>query len=264
MFARERKEALVAYIRRYGKASIHDLARKYDVTEATIRTDLRELEKDNLVIRTHGGAMLNRGAVEKEDFLSMRREICANEKTLVANEATKYVKDGDVLLIDSGTTMLKFAQQLADFQNLKVVTNDFNIALELQRNLSIEIIFIGGRVRNRFECTFGSLGVEFLKKISVDKIFLSPNNVSVEQGLTTPNEETAAMKRAMLSVANEAYMLCDSSKIGKKTFYRFADLDEFKVMITDDGITRKQQSDLEEAGLKVVVCKGEEHEKHIT
>lgn len=255
MFARERKEALVSYIRRYRKASIHELARKFQVTEATIRTDLKELEKENLVIRTHGGAMLHHGAVEKEDFLSMRRGQCQDEKSLIANEATKYVEEGDIILIDSGTTMLKFAQQLVDFHNLKVVTNDFNIALELQRSPSIEVVFVGGTVRNRFECTFGSLGIEFLKKILVDKIFLSPNAVSVNQGLTTPNEETAAMKRTMLSIANEAYMLCDSSKIGRKTFYQFAQLNEFKRMIVDDGISNQVVKEIEETGLKIDICK---------
>lgn len=255
MFARERREELVSYIKRYRKASIHELARKFKVTEATIRTDLKGLEKDNLVIRTHGGAMLNSDPVEKEDILSMRRELAADEKNIIANVAATHVEEGDIILIDSGTTMLRFAQQLTEFQNLKIVTNDFNIALELQRNPSIEIVFVGGTVRNRFECTFGSLGIDFLNRISVDKIFLSPNAVSTDQGLTTPNEETASMKRAMMSIASEAYMLCDSTKIGKKTFYKFADLEDFKLMFTDEKIQDQMRHGFEEAGLKVKVCK---------
>ena len=86
--------------------------------------------------------------------------------------------------------MLEFAKVLTDFNDLKVVTNDLNIALELQKKPSIQVILIGGTVRNQFECTFGSLGIEFLERISVDKLFLSPNALSVSKGLTTPNEDS--------------------------------------------------------------------------
>ena len=257
MFARERKEALLIYMRQHKKASIQELSEEFHVTGATIRTDLRELEGQGLLIRTHGGAILNQREVEKESQLHLRRGIYSEEKRRIGNLARQFVNEGDIILVDSGTTMVEFASGLINFEKLKVVTNDLTIALELQKSLTIEVVLIGGDVRNRFECTIGAFGTEFLKQISVDKIFLSPNALSIEKGLTTPNEETAAMKKAMIQTASEGYILCDSSKIGKRNFCKFADLKEFSYLITDAGIREQDRKDLEKEGLNVFVCERE-------
>ena len=255
MFARDRKEELLAYMRVHKRAGIHELSEEFHVTGATIRSDLSELEKEGHLIRTHGGALLKEEEVTKEAFLASRWNLNPDKKRIIAQGAKEFVREGDIILIDSGSTMLEFAKVLTDFNDLKVVTNDLNIALELQKKPSIQVILIGGTVRNQFECTFGSLGIEFLERISVDKLFLSPNALSVSKGLTTPNEETAAMKRAMMRTATEAYMLCDSTKIGRKTFCRFARNSDFKYLITDEGIQTADKKELEKQGIKVRVCK---------
>ena len=257
MFARERKEALLLYMRQHKKAGIQELSAEFGVTGATIRTDLREMEKQGILIRTHGGAILNQEEVEKESQLHLRRRIYSEQKRQIGSLARQFVREGDIILVDSGTTMVEFASGLINFEKLKVVTNDLTIALELQKSLTIEVVLIGGDVRNCFECTIGAFGTEFLKQISVDKIFLSQNALSLEKGLTTPNEETAAMKRAMIQTASEGYILCDSSKIGKKNFCKFADLNEFSYLITDSGISGHDRKALEQEGLHVFVCEGE-------
>lgn len=257
MFARERKEALLIYMRQHKKASIRELSGEFKVTGATIRTDLREMEAEGLLIRTHGGAILNQGTVEKENRLALRKGIYYEEKRQIARKAREFVNEGDILLIDSGTTMVEFALELAAFENLKIVTNDLTIALELQKNPKMDILLAGGNVRNEFECTIGSFGIEFLNQLSVDKVFMCPNALSVSKGLTTPFEETAAMKRAMMRTSSERYLLCDSSKIGKKTFCKFAELNEFSQLITDDGINPADVSALEKQGLNIIIAKKE-------
>lgn len=257
MFARERKEALLIYLRQHKKASIRELAGEFEVTGATIRADLRELEAEGLLIRTHGGAILNQSTVEKENRLALRKEIYYEEKRRIAKKAREFVNEGDILLLDSGTTMVEFAMGLTTFEQLKVVTNDLTIALELQKNPNIDILLAGGNVRNEFECTIGSFGIEFLNKLSVDKVFMCPNALSISKGLTTPFEETAAMKRAMMRTSNKRYLLCDSSKIGKTAFCKFADLNEFSYLITDDGIRSSDAEALEKQGLNIMICEKE-------
>ncbi len=257
MFARERKEALLIYMRQHKKASIRELSAEFQVTGATIRTDLRELEAEGLLIRTHGGAILNQGSVEKENRLALRKGIYSEEKRQIAKKAREFVNDGDILLIDSGTTMVEFAAELTSFEHLKVVTNDLTIALELQKNPEIHILLAGGNVRNEFECTIGAFAIEFLNQLSVDKVFMCPNALSMSKGLTTPFEETAAIKRAMMRTSSERYLLCDSSKINKKTFCKFADLDDFSYLITDDGIKSSDVEVLEKQGMNIIVCEKE-------
>ena len=94
MFARERKEALLIYMRQHKKASIQELSEEFHVTGATIRTDLRELEGQGLLIRTHGGAILNQSEVEKESQLHLRRGIYSEEKRRIGNLARQFVKIG--------------------------------------------------------------------------------------------------------------------------------------------------------------------------
>lgn len=254
MFARERKEALLIYLKQHKKANIQELIDEFHVTGATIRTDLRELEKAGLVIRTHGGAVLNQDKIEKESNLALRHEIYTGEKRRIGKKALDFVEEGDVILIDSGTTAAEFAAGLTSFQNLKVVTNDLSIAMELQKSSNIQVILIGGNVRNGFECTIGAFGTEFLQQISVDKVFMVPNALSVTQGVTAPYEETAAMKKAMMKTATKRYLLSDSSKIGKKTFCKFAELNEFLCLITDDGISQEDMSAIKNQGVDVIVC----------
>lgn len=254
MFARERKEAVLIYLKQHKKANIQELVDEFQVTGATIRTDLRELEKAGMVIRTHGGAVLNQDKIEKESNLVMRHEIYTAEKRKIGKRAVDFVEEGDVILIDSGTTAAEFAAGLTTFHNLKVVTNDLSIAIELQKSPDIHVILIGGNVRNGFECTVGAFGLDFLKDISVDKVFIVPNALSVTQGVTAPYEETAAMKKAMMKTASKRYLLSDSSKIGKKTFCKVSDLKDFACLITDDGVSQEDVSAIRKQGIDVIVC----------
>lgn len=254
MAARERKESILLYLKQHKKANIQELTEEFHVTGATIRADLRELEKSGLIIRTHGGAVLNHDKIEKESQLALRHEIYVGEKRRIGKKALDFVEEGDVILIDSGTTAAEFASGLISFQNLKVVTNDLSIAMELQKSSNIQLILIGGNVRNGFECTIGAFGTEFLQQISVDKVFIVPNALSITQGITAPYEENAAMKKAMMKTAAKRYLLCDSSKIGKKTFCKFAELKEFLCLITDDGISKEDISAIENQGTEVIVC----------
>ena len=157
-------------------------------------------------------------------------------------------------MLDSGSTTLELARELKNFKNLKVITNDLLIALELQENPWIELYLIGGRVRNRFRLTHGVIAIDFIKSIAVNKVFLAPNALASMAGATTSNEEMRAIKQAMMSVATESYMLCDSSKIGKRAFCKFADVSEFQMMFTDDGISQKEKESLEKKGIQITIC----------
>ena len=106
-------------------------------------------------------------------------------KKAIARIARAYVKEGDAVILDSGSTTLELALLLKDAKNIKVITNDLQIALELQENPWIELYIVGGKVRNNFRLTQGAIGTDFLKSIAVNKVFLSPNALSVFEGATT-------------------------------------------------------------------------------
>lgn len=252
MFAEERQDKIVAYLKKKKRADINELIEKFQVTGATLRSDLRYLEKKELIVRTHGGALYKEDVLQKENFLSQRTENQA-EKRLIAKKALEYIKSGDVIILDSGSTVLELARLLVGQSDIKVITNDLQIALELQNNSTLEIYLIGGRVRNQFQLTQGPTGIDYLKGISANKVFLSPNSLSVQYGVTTTTEELKALKGQMIASADEAYMLCDSSKVGKRSMFQFADVDQFSYMITDQGMNQSDLERIRDQGVEVIL-----------
>lgn len=136
---------------------------------------------------------------------------------------------------------MDLAALLNELHNLTVITNDLQIALKLQKCPEIHLILLGGRVRTSFECTVGGMGIRALEELSVDKVFMTTNALSLQKGATTPNLDNAEIKRAMMKIGNQRYLLCDSSKIGTKTVCSFAKIEEFDVLITDNKISQEMK-----------------------
>lgn len=253
MFAEERKEKIIELLKRNRRVSTDELIAMFGVSGTTIRTYLTELEKQGKILRTHGGAILNEDELHKEDTISSRKTKRLEEKIRVAAYARTMIEDGDTILLDSGTTTLELAHLLKDAKDLTVITNDLQIGLELQKYEGIYLILLGGHVRNHFESTVGSLGLKFLENLSVDKAFMAANGVSLAKGATTPNMEQAEIKKGMMDIADKKYLICDSSKIGKRTICSYARLNEFDVIVTDREIDDHAKKVIEDQGICVVV-----------
>ena len=178
MFAEERKEEIMRLLKENKRVSSAELSERFHVSGTTVRTYLMELEKAGRLIRTHGGALLNDDILNVEESIAARKQKCLREKQKAAAKARSMIKDGDTILLDSGTTMLELAKLLKDAKNLTVVTNDLPSAMELQKMEGVYLILIGGHVRTAFESTVGSMGMKFLENISVEKAFMSSDGVS--------------------------------------------------------------------------------------
>ncbi|HIX68876.1 MAG TPA: DeoR/GlpR family DNA-binding transcription regulator [Candidatus Anaerostipes excrementavium] len=251
MFAEERQEKILEMLKRNRRVSNTELIKQFGVSGTTIRIDLTELEQKGLLSRTHGGAILKEDPVFGEDSISSRREKHREEKICIAKKAREEIQNGDTILLDSGTTALELAKLLEDAKNLTVITNDLQVALQLQKNREIHLILLGGRVRTSFECTVGGMGIRALEELSVDKVFMTTNALSIQKGATTPNLDNAEIKREMMKIGNRKYLLCDSSKIGTKTVCSYAKAAEFDILFTDDHITAEAKNSLEEQGIIV-------------
>ena len=146
---------------------------------------------------------------------------------------------------------MELAKLLKDVNNLTVITNDLQVALKLQKYHEIHLILLGGRVRTSFECTVGGMGIRTLEELSVDKVFMTTNALSVQKGATTPNLDNAEIKREMMKIGNRKYLLCDSTKIGTKTVCSYAKIGEFDILFTDDQITPEERKSIEEQSVTV-------------
>jgi len=252
LFAEERKKKILEIIQQNKKITVTEVCKRYQVSPATARNDLKELEADSLLVRTHGGAII----AEKSGFeASYAEKKTANlsGKQKIAKRALQLIEDGDTIILDTGTSNLALAQQLSSKNQLTVVTNDFEIALVLENFHSFNLLFLGGFIRKTYHCTVGVQGREMLKGLVVDKAFIGANGISVKQGATTSDLYHLETKRAMLASANKNIFLCDQSKINKNAFAQFATLEEIDSLVIDQ-ISSVDKRAIEENGVEIIVC----------
>lgn len=253
MFAEERQHMIVDLVNREVTATVEALCDHFHVSPATIRNDLRELEERGLLKRTHGGAISNSRAGFEPD--SYQKEVSRiAEKRAIAREAVRRVREGDTIALDTGTTVFELALLLPRFKDLTVVTNDMQIASFLERESSAHILLAGGMIRTNFHCTVGPLTLSSLEGLNVDKAFIACNGVTPKSGVTTPNMDLARVKEKLIAIASEAYLLADSSKMGKTSFCQFAAITDLGAIITDEGIDPAMVQAFTDAGTGVILA----------
>jgi DeoR/GlpR family transcriptional regulator of sugar metabolism len=153
--------------------------------------------------------------------------------------ATKFVNEGDTLILDTGTSIFEFAKALTKFKSLTAITIDLNIASYLERNTDFDVIVVGGLLRKGFSCTLGPKALEFMDALNADKAVLSSNSFNLQNGFMTPNVSHVELKKEMIKKSNERIMLMDSSKVNTISLYTFAELKDIDVLITDSKIDEK-------------------------
>lgn len=252
IFVEERRRKIIELLNKKSKILVPELCEYFDVSPATIRNDLRYLEQNGLLKRTHGGAIKN----SKMSFeLETKQKEVKNliQKQAIARYAAQMVDDGDTIVIDTGTTGFEFAKCITNRNGLTVVLNDIRIASYLEEHLKGNIILIGGTLRLKYNCTVGYLAINALKGLSVDKAFMATNGLTVEKGLTTPDLGQAEVKRAMMDIASEVIVMCDSSKIGHTAFAQVAPLVDVDYIITDNLVNDVYIKEFQALGINVKV-----------
>ena len=226
MFAEERQEKLLAILKEKRKLSVGEMSSRFNVSGATIRTDLRILEDAGMLTRTHGGAILRTRADQRE-------EVNLSAKEQIGQLAAGLVEDGDIIVLDTGTTTLQIARHLRQRRNLTVVTNDFMIAKSLEDVESIQIILLGGIVKKGYHCAVAINGRSLLDTLNIDKAFMGANALSLKQGACVADIMLAETKRAMVEHANQVIVVCDHSKLSNTSLAQFASPAQIDTLVLD-------------------------------
>ena len=252
MYAEERQELIVRRAREHGRVEVSKLAELLDVTTETVRRDLTRLERLGELKRVHGGAI----PVERLSFepsVEDRAGAMGAEKDRIAKAALDLVPDEGAVLLDAGTTTSRLARMLPTDRDLTVVTNALDIATSLSANPRLTVLVVGGRLRGRTMATVDAWAADMLRDLYVDVAFVATNGVSVERGLTTPDQNEAAVKRLMVEAARRTVLLADHTKVGNDALVRFADLDRVDTFVTDRGLDDDLRVGIEEVGVRVVL-----------
>lgn len=253
MYAEERHQAIAELVSNRGRVAVTELATRFNVTTETVRRDLSQLERLQLVRRVHGGAVSLRSVTMIEPRLSDRDQEHTPEKERIAQAALSLLpQGGGTLLIDAGSTTARLAALLPVTDPWTVITHSVPIAAILAPLPHVELHLLPGRVRTATQAAVGHATVEAIDEFRADLTFLGTNGVSLRHGLSTPDSEEAATKRALVRSGQRVVVLADATKVGQERAVRFASLDEVDVLVTDDSVSRADVSAFEAAGLDVI------------
>src|SRR5580693_5908345 len=233
----ERRRAILDQLNHQGRVLVTELSRHFETSQVTIRKDLEILHAHGLVHRTHGGALPSREGALEDPTLREKEKLHHQEKLRIADCAVQKVKEGQVVILDSGTTTTAIARSLRQFQNLTIITNAVNIAAELA-GTAVEVILTGGTLRKNSFSLVGPIAEETLRRLSADILFLGGDGFDVNYSLSTPNLQETKVNRAMVEIAKRTVATCDSSKFGRRSLSLIIEPAALHHVITDRGIPK--------------------------
>ena len=248
----ERRRAILDLLTHQGRVLVTELARQFETSQVTIRKDLEILHANGLVHRTHGGALPAREGALEDPTLREKEQLHRQEKLRIAEAAAAKVKEGQVLILDSGTTTTAIARALRNLKNLTIITNAVNIAAELA-GTAVEVILTGGTLRKNSFSLVGPIAEEMLHRLSADLLFLGVDGFDVHYGLSTPNLLEAKVNRVMVEVAKRTVAVCDASKFGRRSLSLIAPPSTLQEVITDRGAPKSDLRALKQAGIEVTL-----------
>ncbi|HEX4768999.1 MAG TPA: DeoR/GlpR family DNA-binding transcription regulator [Lichenihabitans sp.] len=249
-----RHEEIIGLLQDAGRISVMALASRFGVSVVTIRNDLDLLERQGVLRRMRGGAVAVRTA-RFERPAHLAGESFSDEKKRIAGVAASLIRDGETIIIDAGSTMVALARALPRTLNdVAVVTNALDVALELEEHPGVKVVITGGTVRRRQRSLIAPFATLLLGQINADVAFVSCAGVDPEKGFTNSNWEEAEIKHAMLAAAGRAVFLADHSKFGHVGTARIAGLDRADMLVSDSGLDPEAARMLEARNLRLLLA----------
>lgn len=256
MLSSDRFQFIVKYLEEKKSVTRKELVDLLKVTPMTIGRDLKKLEEKGYLICTYGGAILPNSLVEEKKY-SRKKEENSEVKKLIAKKALSQIHSNMTIILDAGTTTYELACFIskAPIKNLRVITNDLYIALELYQKENIHVLLLGGEILSETGATATIFSVEQIENYNADVAFLGISSITDTFDVTVPTEVKAILKRTMMKISEKSILLVDDSKFGKKKLYKVANLKNFTHIITNHCFTKKelQQYSLEEKIIQVQI-----------
>lgn len=230
MKMQDREQKIIGILESRGTMSVNELSGMLGISVSTLRKQLSRMQANMLVIRTHGGAM-SINPFPDETFDSKMHKSVA-EKSRIAMKARSLVKNGETVALGSGTTVYALCNLLDDMVELVIYTDSMHAADYLAQNLSMEVHLCGGIIRSRTGTIIGNEACDYFSRLRVDAAFISCDAIDDNGIVYSDNVAVAAVESAVIRTARRRYVLCDTSKMGKKSAARITSLASCTSLIT--------------------------------
>lgn len=250
-----RAAAILKELRQAGVVSVEALSEKLEVSLATIRRDLQELEESGLLRRTHGGATpiepLFYEAFRNDRSFQDQVESFADEKRRIALAAAELISPGDTIALTAGTTTTEVIRSLPSVGGVTVVTNTVNVAMELSKRKEVHVFVTGGHLRGEWFSLVGPEAVDNMSRVFADILFIGVNGIDARRGLTCINSDEVEINRSMVRQAKRKIVVADHSKLGVVTKWLICPTKDVDILITDKGATSKMIAPFLAQGVEV-------------
>jgi DeoR family transcriptional regulator, glycerol-3-phosphate regulon repressor len=227
----DRQNDIIALARTLGRVTVEDLAARFEVTPQTIRRDLNELCDRRVLTRTHGGALIS-SSVENLSY-EARRFIAADAKRAIGAAAAALIPNESSLFINIGTTTEEVAAALTSHSDLRVITNNLNVALTLYRHPTIEVIVAGGPVRRSDGAVIGSAAVDLIRQFKVDTAVIGASALDEDGSLLDFDALEVNVSRAIIENARRVMLVCDRMKLERAAPVRIGHMSQIHAFVTD-------------------------------
>ncbi len=248
MLTQQRKQHLLEALRRDGRIVARGMSVELGLSEDTIRRDLRDLAREGLLQRVHGGALPASAALG--DF-SARQTVSIAEKVAVGRAAAAMIRPGQVVFVDGGTTAVQLARSVDPRLKATIATHSPSVAVELADH-AVEVILIGGRMFGHSRVAVGAEAVAAIGRIHADACFIGVTGVHPAVGLTTGDAEEAAVKRALMAASAETVVLASPEKLGAASPFVVSAAAAMSVLVTTDTVAVQELAAYEDLGVTVV------------
>lgn len=252
MLAVTRKNKIKDILTERKSITVTELSKTFDVTEETIRRDLKFLEDEGFLTRTYGGAFIQSG-VENNVTVELREVAYTKSKDAIARQCRKLIHNGDSIFLDASTTALFIARAISDMR-LTVVTNSLLIIDQLTDLNNIRLVCIGGTLSRDHKAFQGNATIQALNDLYLDKTFMSCRSLSMEHGITDSSEGMAMIRQKLLKRSNEIYLIADYSKFDKTSFIHICDFEDLTGVVTDKVLNQEWKSFLNKKNTAIITC----------
>ena len=235
MFPEERRRRILDLVDRRGRVSVKDLSHRFDVSDVTIRADLKALADEGMVVRTHGGAVPGDRSLR---YLSLSKRLKKQvaEKRRIGERGASLVSDGEAIFLDSSSTALAVARNLRRHHDLTIITNALAVAQDMLDVQDVTVLMVGGRLHRDTASLVGGLEIEKqFGNLNIQRGFFGAHGISIEQGLTDVSVQEAHVKRSLVDRCQEVVAVVDGTKWKCTGLASFARLEQIDRVITDAG-----------------------------
>ncbi|MCX2679245.1 transcriptional repressor AgaR [Galbibacter sp. EGI 63066] len=247
----QRRSLILQKLDENGQVNVNELSDLLGVSEVTIRNDLDKLEKNNLLIRAHGGAFKTNNLALT---VTEKKKINLDIKRAIGKKAASFINEDDSIILDSGTTTFEISNNLSSYKRLTVISNALDIINNLAHFDNLEVFMPGGYLKEFSMSMVGPMAERNFKQLYCNKLFLGVDGIKPNTGVFTHYMEEAYLNQIMIDIAEEVIVVSDSSKFKKTGFAFISNFDKIHKLVTDDKIDPSDREMLEKNNVEVIIA----------